>query len=58
MDSVNDLLWTTKTCTMKPLKLQKAFCSGAPMGRSERFMAADERKLIAIQKSLMARPLY
>ena len=51
------LLCTTKTWIMKPLKLQKSFCLGLPMLFPLRFIDAEDKKLIAIQKSLIARPL-
>ena len=52
-----DILCTTKTCILKPLKLQNIFCEGLPMFCPARFNEADERKFIAIQKSLIANPL-
>jgi len=53
----HDILCTTKTCIINPLKLQKVFCDSPPMVWPPRVIEADDRKLIAIQKSLIASPL-
>jgi len=52
-----DILCTTKTWILKPLKLQNVFISGLPILWPERFTADEDRKFIAIQKSLVASPL-
>jgi hypothetical protein len=51
------ILCTTKTWILKPLKLQNVFISGLPILWPERFTADEDRKFIAIQKSLVASPL-
>jgi hypothetical protein len=42
---------------LKPLKLQNAFISELPILWPERFTADEDRKFMAIQKSLIASPL-
>jgi hypothetical protein len=43
---------------MKPLKLQKVLAPLVPMLLPPKLVAAEERKFTAIQKSLMASPLF
>lgn len=51
------ILCATNSCTMNPLKLQKGFSTSSPMSRPRIVTIAEDIKLIAIQKSLIASPL-
>ena len=52
------VLWTTKVWMANPLKLQNIFSFALPMFRLLKFTDAEDIKFTAIQKSLMASPLY
>ncbi len=54
---MNDVLCITKTCVMKPLKLQKPCRGSDQMFLPEMFMLVDKMKFRAIRRSLIPRPI-